>query len=222
MLETLPLPEADDPLPAPPTNKLDVSSLPPPSVAPCPVMAEAEASLEAPAAAEEEDFRRKQLAVRAEEKEAQQAAREEAKNNKEKQQKPKAKAKGRPRKTDDEAAPKRAPKRKNTEEAEVPANSAPAEAKPKKQRRTAAKSKAKPGPPGQWEYPPDVDRDMIPEFLEVMKQFKDQSYDKSEMTLHTKYLDLFFWGLGGSTITYCVSMICYHTWRIFLHIKCIS
>ena len=59
MLETLPLPEADD--------LLDVSSLPPPSVAPCPVMAEAEASLEAPAAAEEEDFRRKQLAVRAEE-----------------------------------------------------------------------------------------------------------------------------------------------------------
>ena len=35
---------------------------------------------------------------------------------------------------------------------------------------------------------------MIPEFLEVMKQFKDQSYDKSEMTLHTKYLDLFFGG----------------------------
>lgn len=195
MLETLPLPEADDLLTAPPTTKLDVSSLPPPSVAPCPVMAEAEASLEAPAAAEEEDFRRKQLAVRAEEKEAQQAAREEAKNNKEKQQKPKAKAKGRPRKTDDKAAPKRAPKRKNTEEAteeaEVPSVSAPVEAKPKKQRRTAAKSKAK---PGQWEYPPEVDRDMIPEILEVMKQFKDQSYDKSEMTLHTKYLDLFFGG----------------------------
>lgn len=185
MLETLPLPEADDLRIAPPSSKLDVSSLPPPSVTPCPVMAAAEASLEAPAAAEEEDFRRKQLAVRSEEKEAQQAAREEAKNKK-KQQKPQAKAKGRPRKTDSEAAPKKAPKRKKTEETEVPAVSAPVEANPKKQRRTAAKSKAK---PAQWEYPPEVDRDMIPEFLEVMKEFKDQSYDKSEMTLHTKYLD---------------------------------
>ena len=91
--ETLPLPEADDLRIAPPSSKLDVSSLPPPSVTPCPVMAAAEASLEAPAAAEEEDFRRKQLAVRSEEKEAQQAAREEAKNKK-KQQKPQAKAKG--------------------------------------------------------------------------------------------------------------------------------
>lgn len=132
--------------------------------------------------------------MRAEEKDAKQAA----KDCKEPKAKAEPKAKGRPRKTEDVPAPKRSAKRKaktdTPQEAapsEEPTRSTSSSAPAKRPRKAAAKQAPRRRPlsqPVTWECPPEEDKALVEELVEIMKKFQNMTYDRKEMTLHTQLL----------------------------------
>lgn len=150
----------------------------------CPVndseyLAAAQQSLEEEAVPKDEgeSLRRKQLATRREEKEKQEAAREKAAEEKASKPKAKPKAKGRPRQTESKPAPKREPKKRQ-------AAAAAEEGAPKRQRKNSR-------------TPPDssgavVDRVLVEELKEVMKEWDGKTYDRDEETIHTKNLGCYW------------------------------
>ena len=174
-----------------------------PKVDACPAVALAEAELDRNAEAAEletdGDFRRAQLTMRAEEKDAKQAA----KDCKEPKAKAEPKAKGRPRETEDVPAPKRGAKRKAKTDApqeaapsEEPSRSTSSRAMAeggsgnKRPRKAAAKQAPRRRPsfqPLASECPLE-DRAFVDELVDVMKKFQDLTYDRKEMTLHTQLL----------------------------------
>lgn len=185
-----------------------------PTVDPCPEVAAAELELRENASRATEDgeeLRRQQLAMRAAEKDA----KEEKKKNKEPSAK--AKAKGRPRKNEDapakkvtkkrKSAKKRGAKTQEADDAEAPAATgeaaeAPAKKPRKKQRRTPAITEGAPAAePAAASAPavaapaagnPEMYPGWVKDFVQVLTEFKGQTYNKQEMTLHKQSLGFNF------------------------------